>query len=63
MATPPAPSSGPSPGSSALTSARRLPFTARPFFENKARAFWILQAVGWSGYLLLRGVVSISNGL
>ena len=43
--------------------ARRLPFTARPFFENKARAFWILQAVGWSGYLLLRGVVSISNGL
>jgi len=52
-----------SPGASALTSARRLPFTARPFFENKARAFWILQAVGWSGYLLLRGVVSISNGL
>ena len=48
---------------SALNSARRLPFTARPFFENKARAFWILQAVGWSGYLLLRGVVSISNGL
>ncbi|MBE2993103.1 histidine kinase [Sphingomonas sp. CFBP 13603] len=59
MATSPAPP----PGSSALNSARRLPFTARPFFENKARAFWILQAVGWSGYLLLRGVVSISNGL
>ena len=35
---------------------------ARPFFENKARAFWTLQAVGWSGYLLLRGVSSISNG-
>jgi sensor histidine kinase YesM len=34
----------------------------RPFFENKARAFWTLQAVGWSGYLLLRGVSSISNG-
>jgi hypothetical protein len=51
-------SSAPHPGSSALNSARRLPFTARPFFENKARAFWILQAVGWSGYLLLRGVVS-----
>ncbi len=43
--------------------ARRRAFTARPFFENKSRAFWILQAVGWSGYLLLRGVVSISNGL
>ncbi|HEX8382533.1 MAG TPA: sensor histidine kinase [Sphingomonas sp.] len=35
---------------------------ARPFFENKTRAFWTLQAVGWSGYLLLRGVSSISNG-
>jgi signal transduction histidine kinase len=34
----------------------------RPFFENKTRAFWTLQAVGWSGYLLLRGVSSISNG-
>ena len=43
--------------------ARRLPFTARPFFENKARAFWTLQAVGWSGYLMLRGVSSVSNGL
>jgi signal transduction histidine kinase len=34
----------------------------RPFFENKSRAFWTLQAVGWGGYLLLRGVSSISNG-
>ncbi len=41
----------------------RLPFSARPFFENKARAFWTLQAVGWSGYLMLRGVSSVSNGL
>ncbi len=41
----------------------RLPFSARPFFENKARAFWTLQAVGWSGYLMLRGVSSLSNGL
>ncbi|WP_374942650.1 sensor histidine kinase [Sphingomonas sp.] len=37
--------------------------SARPFFENKARAFWTLQAVGWGGYLLLRGVSSVSNGL
>jgi signal transduction histidine kinase len=36
---------------------------SRPFFEDKARAFWILQAIGWSGYLLLRTVSSISNGL
>ena len=34
----------------------------RPFFEDKARAFWILQAAGWSGYLILRTVSSISNG-
>ncbi|WP_174539132.1 sensor histidine kinase [Sphingomonas pituitosa] len=35
---------------------------SRPFFEDKGRAFWILQATGWSGYLLLRSVSSISNG-
>ena len=36
---------------------------ARPFFEDKGRAFWVLQAIGWSGYLLLRTVSSISNEL
>ena len=36
---------------------------SRPFFEDKSRAFWTLQAVGWTGYLLLRGVSSVSNGL
>ena len=36
---------------------------SRPFFEDKSRAFWMLQAGGWSGYLLLRTVSSISNGL
>ncbi|MEG3087402.1 sensor histidine kinase [Sphingomonas sp. PB4P5] len=35
---------------------------SRPFFEEKSRAFWTLQAAGWSGYLLLRSVSSISNG-
>ena len=35
----------------------------RPFFENKARAFWMLQAVGWSGYLLLRGLSGVSSGV
>ena len=35
---------------------------ARPFFEDKARAFWLLQAAGWSGYLLLRSVSTLSNG-
>ncbi len=37
--------------------------SVRPFFENKSRAFWTLQAAGWTGYLMLRGVSSISNGL
>ena len=36
---------------------------SRPFFEEKNRAFWMLQAAGWSGYLVLRSVSSISNGL
>ena len=35
---------------------------SRPFFEDKSRAFWLLQGFGWGGYLLLRSVSSISNG-
>jgi len=35
---------------------------SRPFFEDKARAFWRLQSAGWSGYLVLRSVSSLSNG-
>ncbi|TKD51706.1 sensor histidine kinase [Sphingomonas baiyangensis] len=34
---------------------------SRPFFEEKSRAFWLLQAAGWSGYLILRTVSGISN--
>jgi signal transduction histidine kinase len=34
---------------------------SRPFFEDKGRAFWMLQAAGWSGYFILRTVSSISN--
>ena len=34
---------------------------SRPFFEDKSRAFWTLQAVGWSGYLILRGVSTVSS--
>lgn len=41
---------------------RHPALNVRPFFENKARAFWTLQAVGWGGYLILRAVVSLSNG-
>ena len=40
----------------------RPALSVRPFFEDKARAFWTLQAVGWGGYLGLRSVSAISNG-
>jgi sensor histidine kinase YesM len=36
---------------------------SRPFFEDKGRAFWRLQAAGWTGYLILRSVSTFSNGL
>ena len=31
----------------------------QPFFEDKNRAFWLLQSIGWSGYFFLRTI----NGL
>lgn len=34
---------------------------SRPFFEQKSRAFWMLQGAGWGGYLLLRAVSNFSN--
>jgi len=59
MATLPAPSlSGPS----LAERDRSRAMFARPFFEDKARAFWLLQAAGWSGYLILRSVSTVSNG-
>ncbi|QIK80009.1 sensor histidine kinase [Sphingomonas piscis] len=33
----------------------------RPFFDDKNRAFWILQSVGWSGYFVLRTVSGFAN--
>ena len=34
---------------------------SRPFFEDKSRAFWTLQAAGWTGYLTLRLVSTLTN--
>lgn len=34
-----------------------------PFFEDKNRAFWILQTTGWSGYFFLRSLTGFANGL
>jgi sensor histidine kinase YesM len=33
----------------------------RPFFDDKNRAFWILQSVGWSGYFFLRMISGFAN--
>jgi sensor histidine kinase YesM len=35
----------------------------RPFFEDKNRAFWILQSIGWSGYFFLRTLSGFANSL
>lgn len=40
-----------------------LPFRPIPFFANKNRAFWRLQALGWGGALLLRAMSGMANGL
>lgn len=33
----------------------------QPFFEDKNRAFWILQSAGWAGYFVLRTLSGIAN--
>ena len=33
----------------------------QPFFEDKNRAFWVLQSVGWAGYFILRTLSGIAN--
>jgi signal transduction histidine kinase len=33
----------------------------RPFFEDKNRAFWTLQSIGWGGYLVLRTLSGVAN--
>jgi len=39
--------------------------TPRPqtFFDDKNRAFWMLQGAGWIGYLLLRAAQGVANGM
>ena len=39
-----------------------LPFSPAPFFADKNRAFWRLQAIGWGGSALLRAMTNIANG-
>jgi signal transduction histidine kinase len=39
-----------------------IAYPAKPFFEDKNRAFWTLQALGWSGAFILRTLSSFANG-
>src|SRR5689334_15853167 len=39
-----------------------IAYRARPFFEDKNRAFWMLQALGWSAAFLLRAISGVANG-
>jgi sensor histidine kinase YesM len=34
-----------------------------PFFDDKNRAFWILQSIGWSGYFFLRSLSGFANSM
>jgi sensor histidine kinase YesM len=44
---------------------RRKPFRLQqqPFFEDKNRAFWILQSAGWVGYFILHTLSGIANNM
>jgi sensor histidine kinase YesM len=35
----------------------------QPFFDDKNRAFWILQSIGWSGYFFLRLISGFANSM
>ncbi len=35
----------------------------RSFFEDKNRAFWTLQSVGWAGYFMLRTLSGVANAM
>jgi sensor histidine kinase YesM len=35
----------------------------RPFFDDKNRAFWILQSIGWIGYFFLRSLSGFANSM
>ena len=35
----------------------------RPFFDDKNRAFWVLQSIGWTGFFFLRAISGLANAL
>ncbi len=36
---------------------------SQPFFDDKNRAFWVLQSAGWAGYFILRSLGGIANAM
>ena len=34
-----------------------------PFFDDKNRAFWVLQSIGWGGYFILRALSGLANSM
>jgi two-component system, LytTR family, sensor kinase len=42
---------------------RPLRLGRQPFFDDKNRAFWILQSAGWGGYFVLRTLSGIANSM
>jgi sensor histidine kinase YesM len=38
-----------------------LSLQQQPFFDDKNRAFWVLQSAGWAGYFILRTLSGIAN--
>jgi LytS/YehU family sensor histidine kinase len=38
-------------------------FRSQPFFDDKNRAFWMLQTLGWSFYLMLRLASGVGSGM
>jgi two-component system, LytTR family, sensor kinase len=59
----PAPVSPPAAAEPAATRWRGLRLQQQPFFEDKLRAFWILQSIGWAGYFVLRTLSGMANAM
>jgi len=40
-----------------------LSLGSKPFFDDKNRAFWMLQSFGWAGYFVLRALGGLANAM
>ncbi len=62
-ATAAAPQTPAAPGEAAPRTRAPFRLQQQPFFEDKNRAFWILQSAGWAGYFVLRTLSGIANAM